>query len=407
MDRFTIPRPASSIGTGYSNLNDSGVTIPSCGVEDVDVALFNLIDKQLPMFVSEDSTRRVGNSSRVPVIFAAGEKWALLRKGRPLRDNSGTLILPLITIARTGIEQSKDDITGRGINQQTGVLTFTRRLAKEDRAYQNLVNKLYIKNQQNVFLPLTEPSEVSQQPRTSRAVGASRNNKDIKDGALLSPQLNRNIFETVEIPAPQFFTAKYEVTIWTQYTQQMNQLLETLMSSFLPQGRCFRLETEKGYWFVAYVDDSYSQDSNFDDMSSQERIIKHKISISVPAYVLASSAPGVPIAVRRRLSSVDVTFETPGDVPSGYPYLGADDPTLPLVKKSDTSRADGRDTGAGPLGTSPGLDPALASYPRGVPVSYVTSGSRLIRAPIRGPHGESTLSVSEFFAQTSYDPTVK
>jgi len=407
MHRFSLPRPSGSIGSGYDNPNSTDYTVPSCGVEDVDAALFNLFDKQLPMFVSEDTTRRVGNQSRVPVIFAAGEKWALLRKGRALRDNAGTLILPLITIARTGIEQTSNDVTGRGINQQTGLLTFTRRLAQEDRAYQNLINKLYIKNQPSTFLPLAEPSEVPYQARTSRSVGAARSQVAVSDGSLLAPQLNRNIFETIELPAPQFFTAKYEVTIWTQYTQQMNQLLETLMSSFLPQGRCFRLDTQKGYWFVAYVEDSYAQDANFDDMSGQERIIKNKISMHVPAYVLASSAPGVPIAVRRRLSSVDVSFETTIDVPLGYPWVGADDPTLPLVKSDSNLRSDGRDTGVGPLDSSAGSDPALSSYPRGVPGSYVVSGSLLKRAPIRGPHGESTVSVAEFFAQVLQDPLAK
>jgi len=398
--RFS-PIPDGTLENGYSNQNVSDITIPPCGLEDVDVALFDLFDKELRLYAMGNESIKEANQKRIPVIFAAGEKWAMLKKGRPLRDKSEALILPLITVMRTGIEQnSASDIVGRGINQQTGVLSIRRKLDSSDREYQNLINKLYIVNQKNVAVNPGDPHLLNQL-LSDRKVGELRDDPDVLNSALMAPNRLNNVYETLTLPAPQFFSAKYEVTFWTQYTQQMNALTEVFMSSFLPQGRCFKLITNKGYWFVAYIEESFQQENNFDDMSRQERVIKQKFSINVPAYVLASGAPGVPIPIRRYVSSPVITFSTNIDdnvsMPSNndgidYPYLGADDPTLPSQLKGKPTRLDMRDTGIGPLGTQTGAhqDPALASYRRGEPnATYVRVGTNLVKGiPVSNSNGE-------------------
>lgn len=401
--RFTVPLPPGTISSGYSNQNDvADLFIPSCGLEDVDVSLFELFDKEIPLFTSAgNETIKEQSRKKVPVIFAAGEKWSLLKNNKPLRDRSDTLILPLVTIMRTGVEQSSTaDITGRGINQQTGELTITRRLSAEDRNYQNLINKLYILNQQNVAVNPSD-TKVADQVTTLRDIGQLREDVDVRAGALLLGERKNNVWETITMPAPQFFSAKYEVTFWTQYTQQMNQLVETLMSSYLPQGRCFKLLTPKGYWFVAYVEEAYTQDANYEDTSNSERIIKYKFTIRVPAYLIASSSPGVPVPLKRYISSPTITFSTgvdSGDVGeenlgSQYPFLGSDDPTLPSAV-SNTTRRDMRDNGEGPLSTQQGAhqDPALEGYPRGLgPGTYKRSGSKLTKQQVISKYNGETV----------------
>ena len=65
-------------------------------------------------------------------------------------------------------------------------------------------------------------------------------------GHMLSPALGDNIFEIITIPYPEFIMTEYEVTFWTQYMQQANQLLETLMASFDGQGHEHVISTDKG-----------------------------------------------------------------------------------------------------------------------------------------------------------------
>lgn len=331
--------------SGYENTSGvPNLTIPSCGIEDVDVAIFNLFDKEIsPQYGGIDSSE----VKKVPVIFAAGEKWALLKGGRLLRDKNNTLILPLVTIMRTDMNQSVgEDVAGRGINQQVGEIVVRRRLDQTDRDYQRLINRMLLPNQAG--LSESKPdSEIS----TSRKTGDLSTKSFVKDGALLTPNLVNNVYETIVVPTPQFYTAKYQVTVWTQFTQHANQIMEKVFSSFLPQGQSWRLDTQKGYWFVAKVEDgSFSIETNFDDMSQQERYIKHTFNVSVPAYFFVPDSPGSLIAIKRYVSSVSINFdsglgdpETPVQESDGY-VIGSDDPTLPLDQqhnRTSSQQADG------------------------------------------------------------------
>lgn len=331
--------------TGYEKgYGTPDLTIPHCGVEDVDVAVFNLFEKEIVLESGGINGTPVG---RVPVIFAAGEKWALLKKGRPLRDRNNTLILPLITIMRTELNQSTaEDVAGRGINQQVGEIIIRRRLDKSDRNYQSLINKLLLPNQDNlaVGLPeLTSPAGLS----TQRKIGELHGNKWVTDGAYLKQHLLNNVYETLVVPTPQFYTVKYQVTVWSQYTQHANQIVEKIFSSLLPQAQSWRLDTAKGYWFVAKIEDgSLAMETNFEDMSSQERFIKHTFNVAVPAYFFASSSPGTPVPVKRYVSSPSIKFESSTndsaeldsfENKSEY-VLGSDDPTLPLDMQKNNRR---------------------------------------------------------------------
>ena len=48
----------------------------------------------------------------------------------------------------------------------------------------------------------------------------------VRQGKLLDTlPLGNNFYEIYTMPPPKYFTAEYEVTIWAQYTQQMNDIL--------------------------------------------------------------------------------------------------------------------------------------------------------------------------------------
>ena len=310
------------------------LTIPSVGIEDVDVALFKLFDNEIKLQVGGDNS----DFKKVPIIFATGEKWALLKKKRALRDKNNSLILPLLTISRTSISQDlSSDIAGRGINQQTGEIVIQRRLDKSDRGYQNLINRYLLKNQKNVA---TNPNldHVDGQLLTDRKIGEDSTDPVIESGAWLADIKKNNIYETIVVPSPQFYNVTYDVTMWTQYTQHMNQLLEQLVSSFLPQANSWKLETPKGYWFIATVsNNSYDPENNLDELGQEERVIKYKFTVNVKAYIFASKYPGTGVPIKRFVSSPIIKFDveplsglTFPSTESQNPFLGSDDPTLPL-----------------------------------------------------------------------------
>lgn len=396
----------SPLPTGYDQAQSPDLTIPSVGIEDVDRGLFNLFDKELPLHAkSPDGVKKV------PIIFASGEKWAMLKKGPP-KDKNGSLIIPLIVITRTSIKQSSsEDIVGRGINQQTGEIVIKRRISNTNKDYQSLVNKLLIKNQTNVAEGIT--SQIEEQITTDRVVGDLKNDPTISRGGLLVDKNKKNtIWETITVPAPQFFTSTYEVTIWTQYTQQMNSILENIMSSFLPQGNQWRIETQKGYWFVATVDGNmYDSQNNFDDMSQTERMLKYKFSINIPGYILAPAGPGLPVPIRRYVSNPDITFTInntdEAELSVGNPFIGSDDPTLPKTNANNSSdnQRNTTSTRLYPNKTdTPQDDPSLSSYGRNKPnqykkVSAVDSEGNTVEKYVKITStnkftGESTMSIS-------------
>lgn len=364
----------SGIQSGYGTKSSpTELSIPPCGVEDADEALFNLFDKEIPFQVSTSDKNRQ-ELKKVPIIFSAAEKWALAKKNRGVRDRNGALILPLITVIRTTIQQDPaEDITGRGINQQTGEITVKRRLDNSDRGYQGLINRLALQHQTNLAVSPTMADDG--QLATDRAIGDLADDPTVVEGGLMLSDRKNNIYETIVLPTPQFFTALYEVTFWAQYTVQMFQLVELLIASFLPQGNAWKLDTPKGYWFVATVDsNSYESENNADDMSQEERMIKYKFTVKVPGYILASAVPGAPIPIKRYVSSPVISFDigiNAGEqLGSGIddPFLGSDDPTLQMSDAKNGQR-DQREVARTRLYPNvndiPPDDPALKALGRG------------------------------------------
>lgn len=274
----------------------SGLDIPSCTIEDVDRSVFNLFEDSLNFTVKSNK-----KPIKVPVIFATGERFALLARKKPLRDASSALILPLISIMRTGVEQTP------GIGENIPLIV-KRKLAPQDAEFQNIVNKQGIKNSDELAVP----------PQLGTADGQSEDGvKKIKDGIdttgpsnpLIMPSTNYNIYEIFEIPPVKHYSANYEITFWCQYTQQMNSMLTILMGGYTNNNRpSFRLETNKGYFFTGFVEDGFAPDVNFDDFTEDERLVKCSVNMKVQAYLVAPRSIGQPTPIRRYVSAPNISF---------------------------------------------------------------------------------------------------
>ena len=281
--------------TGYEGDGNTDYIIPSCGVEDLDLSIFNLFDKQIPIYYDSH-----GETKKVPVIFATGERFALLRRKRPIVDRNGALILPLISISRSSLE----NVPSKGIaNNQMFPHIVTKRISEKDLEHRQ--NKNYEK------LRNVNGEDLEQEPDLS-----------------LKPRLDRNIIETIEMPPVKYFGAIYEITIWSSFTQQMNNILETIMNAYtLNPGQQFQLESDKGYKFSAFVDGSISQDTNYAEFTDAERYVKYNMSISATGYIIAPNILGGKTALRSHLSAPQVTFEVLSDYQDIEPQVaGVIDP---------------------------------------------------------------------------------
>ena len=317
-------KSTAEIQEGYSIPED--MDVPSCTIEDVDRSLFDLFDKQLPFNYGHQSGQR-----RAPVIFATGERFAVLRRKEPLRDRAGALILPLISIMRTGVTQSPT--MGAGTNQNAP-LTVKTRLSPKDPIYQRLINKQGFQNSDNLVSPAAKQTTLtgSLPGRIATRRASAKKNIDALFGRVLESDIGANVFEVITMPPPKYYAAAYEVTFWTQYTTQMNDMIMALMSLYQSYSqRAFRLETPKGYWFVGYIDDALSPGNNFDDFTDSERMVRYSFTVNVPAYIVGSAFGGSQNVLRKYVSAPDISFtgeifnlesyanNPPANIPSGDP----------------------------------------------------------------------------------------
>ena len=305
-----VATDSNSLPTGYEGDNvPEDLTIPPCTIEDVDRALFVLFNEELPLYYVYKR-----QSTRIPVIFATGERFAVLRRRRPLRDRAGALILPLVSIIRSGIDQA----TPRGMTGgQNGPMIIKKKLGAQDPRYQLVVNKLGLDNQDDMASKdhRTAKNNVGVAANAKPGVLASRrspgpSDENARTGRLLAPDLGQNIYEITTVPPIKYYQANYEITFWSQYTQQMNDMLSAVMTSYQNNpGRSFRIETKSGYWFCAYLEAAFTPANNFDDFSDDERLVRYSFTVNVPAYMVAPEFPGALPALRKFISAPDISFD--------------------------------------------------------------------------------------------------
>jgi len=320
-----LPREKAihQLPTGYEGTNVStDVQVPQSGIVDVDRGVFNLFDKDLVFLLKDPEAK--GGAKKVPVIFATGERFALLKRKDPIRDKNGTLILPLISIKRTGIELRR---SGYGLQADLGDLAIKKRISSEDPTYQSLINKLGLKNQKNVAPPggANDSQKAAGGLSTRRIRG--RLTMEARSGDLLANDLGNNIIEIITMPFPKFCTLSYEVTFWTQYVGNMNKMIENLIQSVEVMGFNFKIQSDKGYWYVAHLEDSLNSADNFENFSDQERMIRYSFNLKVDSWIAAVTNPGMQSPVRKYLSAPQLNFvvnevNAPVTVQTDPPQLG-------------------------------------------------------------------------------------
>ena len=300
------------IDDGYEGDIANDFNIPASGIEETDRGLFELFDKRLSFQVKIKD-----QSTKVPVVFSTGERFALTRRKQSIRDKNNALILPIISIHRTSIDTSPTQ-GGYGTpisfrDQQSYIVR--KRLDKKDRNYQNIINKLGIKNQTNVSSRRNfARSDIFPGNIAKSGYIASRrnlNNLSLLDdpkGNLLRNDIGDNIFEIITLPYPTFMMISYEVIFWTQYMQQMNQMIEILFSQFDGQDYAFQIESRSGHKYVAYIKSPLTNQDNFAEFAQDERVIKYTFNVNIPTYLLAPKHDGQPSPFRKFYSAPQIEF---------------------------------------------------------------------------------------------------
>ncbi len=324
----------NAVATGYEGVNFTGLQVPSCGIEDMDKSVFNLFNDEIPLFYELEGERK-----RIPVIFATGERFAILRKKKPLRDKSGALILPLIAISRTSLVQSPPN----GVADNTMVpYTIKRKISSQDLYEQQLKNKENLENVKNTLA----------QEEGLEAVDKSKKNLS------LMPTLNsNNIWEIIEMPPINYVGANYEISIWTNFQQEANRIFETIVNSYtINVSNQFRLESDKPYWFSGFISDQVNTETTFSEMTDNERYVKLTLTMDVNGYIIMPNMMGGKTALRSFISAPQISFDVYEDSNAVLPLHGFGGPISNQIDSHiyDDLQAEDDPFAAANIGINPG-----------------------------------------------------
>ena len=231
-------------------------------LETIDYAVFDYMNERLNL-----STMTNKGFKKVPIIWVATERAYQIKKNKELRDSEETLILPLITIDRTSVSK---DISKRVIpyanipevnDAKGGTLTIARRINQKKTAeFQNNIARRRFND--------------------GTVAGAGY-------GQPTFPHIHdeKTVYETITMPLPVWVSVSYDISVRTEYLQQMNDLTTPLLRQGGLNSMPRRLERD-GHKFEAFINGSFANNSNISQLEMESRRYETTVSMEVLGYLI-------------------------------------------------------------------------------------------------------------------------
>jgi hypothetical protein len=231
--------------------NTENYIMPST-LENIDSALYEWVNETLNIHtISNEGWKKV------PVIWSNAERAFMIKNFKDRRDDEGTLVYPLITIERTSVEKnlSKKDSFGVSIfappDVKGGVIAISRQIQHEK-------TKEFVNND------------------TYRIMGQKNFPKQ--------DRTNTAVYEILYTPYPVFLDIAYDITLRTEYLQQMNEIVVPFMTK--TGGINSFMLKKNGHKYESFIQSNFNLESNASSLNDQERIFTTKVQIKVLGYLL-------------------------------------------------------------------------------------------------------------------------
>ena len=249
------------------------IELYSSTIENIDKAMLNYIDERLNISVETND-----GSKKVPVLWVTAERAYQIKHNKDLRDKEETLILPLITVDRKAIEKNPNSeyaIPAANIPEvrdaMGGAITIGRRIYQKKTAeFQNALAK-------RRFGYSTWPA---QKP-------------------------DKTVYKTISIPFPTWVAVNYQISLRSEYQQQMN----TMITRFANQGGLnrmpFRLEDGQNK-YEAFIDGSFVNYSSVASLGMAQRNYETLINIKVLGYLIGNEQNQEQPMIVERENAVEV-----------------------------------------------------------------------------------------------------
>ena len=289
-----MPDNSQYKGAEEAKENVSVEEIQPSTLENIDFAFFDFINDKM----DNRSTTNEG-WKKTPVVWASAERSFLSKNDKDLRDDDGTLNLPIISIERTSVNKS---LTRKG--QYYGLSTD---FSEDNRFGRIVLAKKIVRDKTNNF------AVADNRKRFGNSVNRVRNRQ-----AYFPKKENKKVvYETINIPLPNYVSINYTVLLRTEYVQQMNDL----MAPFITLGSAinyFVIE-KNGHRYETFLQEGLNLSNNVSSLGTDERMYKTEINFEVLGYIIGEGPNGERPKTIRRENAVDVKISRErvivGDIP--------------------------------------------------------------------------------------------
>jgi hypothetical protein len=242
-------------------------------LETIDFALFDFINDKM----NNSSTTNEG-WKKVPVIWVSSERAFL-------RDEDGTLKLPLITIERTSVAK---DLNFKGAFYGNPV-NFTDPI----RGGRISISRRVVKDKTNNFTVADNIKNLDGVRRTpnGQAYYPTKDNEKV-------------VYETLNMPMPVYLTINYTVTVRSQYIQQMNELT-TPFATLGGHINSFLIKRD-GHRYETFVQSDFALGNNISNLGVDERIYDTKFNFKVLGYIIGEGPNGDRPKIIKRENAVEI-----------------------------------------------------------------------------------------------------
>ena len=235
-------------------VDDYNKNIPLTSLEDADQAVYNWVNETLNLSVETNK-----GFSKVPVKWVAGEKSYQAKNNPDFRDDSGALILPIITVERTSITK---DPAKRGAwyyaslvderSKKGGGIVKVRKKIKQDKTG-NFANA-YAKQKQGKLNFRTRKKE-------------------------------KVIYEEETVSYPTYVEAVYKISLRAEYQQQMNHMVHGFIAE--PGSLNYTTIKHNHLLYEAFMGSEFNLSNTVSEMES-ERKFETDIELRVIVPIIGS-----------------------------------------------------------------------------------------------------------------------
>ena len=274
-DNFDFAQLPDLPNSGSVGLREIGLL--ESDIENIDYSMTSWLKTDLDLFATTNEGRK-----KVDILWQTPERAFQVKSDKNLRDDSGALKLPLISIQRTGITKDparkgsyQAHIYSDKRNGRAGRMTLARRIVKDK----------------------TRNFAVASGTRTNTGAALQKN----------FPRINKKIvIQTLSIPIPVYVNVDYKITIKTEYQQQMNELLAPFITR-TGQINSFVMR-RNGHLYEAFIEQNFAASDNVAALNEDIRMFSTDIKIKVLGYLIGEGENDDRKIVRIDENVVELTF---------------------------------------------------------------------------------------------------